>query len=238
MRNIPSFCVVLPMYNEAANASACVHELSLFLDKVETKTAIIAVDDGSQDDTLAVLNELKRDYPELIVVAHEKNKGYGAANRTAFAVGIENSFDYALVMDADRTQRIEYIERFFAPMLSSVDFIKATRYAKGGGVKGVPFKRWIVSWVGNTFAKLVLNLPITDYTNGFRAIRCDLLAKMECRENGFAMLIEEVAQAKKLHATFDEVPYTLTVRAADCPASKFVYSWPVYRSYLRKLFNK
>ena len=123
-------------------------------------------------------------------------------------------------------------------MQSSIDFIKATRYAKGGGVRGVPFKRWIVSWAGNTFAKLVLRLPITDYTNGFRAIRCSLLEKMECHENGFAILIEEVAQPKKLHARFDEVPYTLTVRAAECSGSKFTYSWNVYKSYLKNLFNR
>lgn len=234
---LPNFCVILPMYNEASNAEACIKELSSFLDGVSARTAIIAVNDGSSDGTWEKLNSLTLKHSKLIVANHPENKGYGAANKTAFSLALANGFDYALVMDADRTQRIHYIEGFFEPMRQNVDFIKATRYAKGGGVDGVPFKRWAVSWLGNLFARLVLRVPLTDYTNGFRAIKTELLAQMDCRENGFALLIEEVYQAKKLNATFDEVPYRLTVRADLISNSKFIYSWKVYKSYLKNLFG-
>ena len=234
---IPSFCVILPMFNEEKGASASIRGIAQFLRGVEARTAIIAVDDGSRDRTLAVLNALKGELPSLIVAAHEKNQGYGAANRTAFAVAVKEGFEYALVMDADGTQSPQYIERFFEPMRAAVDFIKATRYARGGSVTGVRFRRWVISWAGNKLARLVLRLPITDYTNGFRAIRIPILKRLRCKESGFAMLIEEVVQAKKLGATFAEVPYRLTARAKEASASKFVYSGKIYLGYLRNLFN-
>ena len=234
---IPSFCIVLPMFNEESNAEASIRSIAGYLSGVETRTAIIAVEDGSRDRTLDVLRRLARDIPCLTVIAHEKNSGYGAANRTGFAAAIREGFDYVLVMDADGTQSPEFIGRFFEPMKSAVDFIKATRYARGGSVVGVQFQRWFISWAGNKFAHLVLRLPLTDYTNGFRAIRTSLLARIHCREPGFAMLIEEVVQAKKLGASFGEAPYKLTARAKEDSPSKFVYSWRIYREYLRNLFK-
>lgn len=233
---IPSFCVVLPMFNEECSAEASIRGIAGYLSGVETRTAIVAVEDGGKDRTLEVLRRLARDIPRLTVISHEKNRGYGAANRTGYAAAIQEGFDYVLVMDADGTQAPEFIGRFFEPMRASVDFIKATRYARGGSVAGVKFNRWFISWAGNKFAKLVLRLPLTDYTNGFRAIKTSILARMQCREPGFAMLIEEVAQAKKLGASFAEVPYQLTARAKEESASKFVYSWRVCLGYLRNLF--
>jgi hypothetical protein len=59
---------------------------------------------------------------------------------------------------------------------------------------------------------------------------------MNSSDSGFSMLIEEVAQARALGASFDEVPYTLTSRKA-AGGSKFVYSLRVYWSYLRHLMR-
>ena len=100
----PSFCIVLPMFNESASAAKCIATIHAFLASVPTRTRIIAVDDGSRDGTDRVLRDLKADYPALIVEIHEQNRGYGGANRTGFARAIKEGFEYALVMDADLTQ--------------------------------------------------------------------------------------------------------------------------------------
>lgn len=237
-KQVPTFCVVLPMYNEGNSAEKCVSGIADYLSELHTRTAIIAVNDGSSDNTIDVLNELKKQYPNLIIVDCKQNGGYGAANRAGFRAAIDNGFDYALVMDADGTQNPVYIEQFLRPMMLSVDFIKATRYSRHSRVEGVSFKRRMISLVGNRMAKLYLRTPISDYTNGFRAIKCTLLARMMTQEKGFSMLVEEVVQAKKLHATFFEVPYTLTCRAQGESVSKFVYSFRVYGSYLKQLFGR
>ena len=236
--DIPEFCIILPMYNEAKNAQNCVEGIIKFLRSEQVKFQVIAVNDGSSDGTLNVLRSIQKEYLELIILNHEINSGYGAAVRTGFQFVIENKKEYALVMDADGTQSPRFIKGFFKPMSLGVDFIKATRYTKNGRVIGVPLFRRSISWFGNHLAQIMLKTPLTDYTNGFRAIKLNLLQKLKTTEKGFPVLLEEVYLARKLNATFDEVSYTLNVRQASDSGSKFVYSFRVYKSYLKYLFKK
>ncbi len=224
------------MYNEQANARACITTIYALLSSLDFGAAIIAVDDGSCDDTWSVLQDLAGTIPSLRLCRHDRNQGYGAANRTGFAAAIAGGFEYALVMDADGTQDPQFIRGFLPHMHRGVDFIKATRYARGSRVEGVDFRRKAISWLGNKVARVALRIPLTDFTNGFRAIRSDLLKQLTTHDNGFSVLMEEVVQARRLGATFAEVPYTLTVRRAPGSASKFTYSFTVYRNYLTYLF--
>jgi hypothetical protein len=122
-------------------------------------------------------------------------------------------------------------------MSAGRDFIKATRYASGGRVIGVDWRRYVISWIGNRLGRIVLRCDLTDYTNGFRAIRSSLLERLETRETSFVVLIEEIRVARRLRATFAEVPYTLTVRGRSSGRSKFSYSWRTYLNYLNHLFR-
>lgn len=225
------------MYNEHSNAVKCIETIDHYLKSVKTRTGIIAVDDGSTDGTGRILHDLMPSHPALMVEIHPENRGYGGANRTGFSRAVKEGFEYALVMDADLTQDPVYIGSFIDAMHGKADFIKATRYAQGGRIQGVPFARAFVSWAGNRLARLVLRCGISDFTNGFRAIRTDFLPRLVTHESGFAMLMEEVCQARRLGATFAEVPYTLTVRD-DGSKSKFRYSWAVYWAYLRHLLPR
>ncbi len=226
------------MYNEQDSAEKSIGGIADFLSTLHSRTSVIAVNDGSLDNTLGVLQELSKRYPSLIVVNCASNGGYGEANRAGFRAAIEHGFDYAMVMDGDGTQHPVFIEQFLRPMMLSYDFIKATRYSPFSKVEGVSFKRRFISLVGNKMAKVCIRAPITDYTNGFRAIKCTLLARMMTKEKGFSMLIEEVVQGKKLGAKFYEVPYTLTARGKGESMSKFVYSLGVYGSYLKHLLSR
>jgi len=238
MSMLPSFCVVLPVYNESECIEQCVKEIAAHLLNIDTKTGIVAVDDGSTDNSLQILRELQNECPNLIVHSHECNVGYGAANRTASKIASELKFDYALVMDADGTQAVEFIDRFLEPMQKGVEFIKGTRYAKGGRVEGVHWKRVLVSRVGNKLAQWLMHVPLTDFTNGFRAIKADIWGQLATTERGFAMLIEEVYLAKRLGISFAEVPYVLTARQEDSSQSKFTYSLSVYKRYAQYLLKR
>ena len=235
---LPSFCIALPVYNEAVGIENCITNIAAFLKTVPTRTAIVAVDDGSRDETWNILLRLQHELPSLILERHVQNGGYGEAQRTLCRLAFENGFEYALVMDADGTQAPHYIANFFEPMRRRIDFVKATRYDKNGSVEGVPWQRYWISRVGNLFAHFVMRLPVTDFSNGFRAIRTEAWTKIATTERNFVVLIEEVYLAGKLGLTFAEVPYVLSVRKEPGSKSKFTYHWSIYRQYLRYVFKR
>lgn len=235
---LPSFCVALPVYNEAAVIESCIDNIARFLDTLDARTGIVAVDDGSTDDSFEVMRRMQERLPQLIVHRHERNGGYGGANRTLCRLAVDHCFDYALVMDADGTQEPRYIANFFPLMREGTDFIKATRYRLGGGVAGVPWQRRAISRVGNFLAQICMNIPLSDFSNGFRCIRTDKWQQLRSTERNFEVLIEECHLAQKLGLTFGEVPYILTVRQEEGSVSKFSYRWSVYRNYLRYVFKR
>jgi len=235
---LPSFCIALPVYNEAAVIANCIDNIARFLDTIDARTGIIAVDDGSADDSFEVMCRMQDRLPQLVVHRHERNGGYGTANRTLCRLAADHRYDYALVMDADGTQDPRYIANFLPLMLQGVDFIKATRYRLGGSVDGVPWQRRAISRAGNMLAQICMNIPLSDFSNGFRCIKTDKWQQLKSTERNFEILIEECHLARKIGLTFGEVPYVLTVRHEEGSVSKFSYRWSVYRNYLRYVFKR
>ena len=229
---IPSFLVALPMYNEENNVERCISQIFDVLNKIETRNGILAVNDGSIDRTALILQSLLSDYPRLYVVNHEKNRSYGGAVRSAYKFAIDHHFEYILFMDADLTQDPKYILDFLLKMEEGYDVIKASRYIKGSSVVGVPQYRVTISRFGNLIARYSLRVPITDYTNGFRAIKTSLAERFCLKANTFEVLMEEIFQAKHASASFVEVSYQLTSRLLE-EDSKFQYNPIVFYNYLK-----
>jgi dolichol-phosphate mannosyltransferase len=228
-----SFAVVVPMYNEAQGAEKCVRAICAALDSFTYRTALIVIDDGSYDETRNILARLQPEHSRLIVVTHEQNSGYGSALRTGARRAADMSFDYVLFMDSDLTNDPRYLPLFVAKMQQDYDVIKASRYVSGGGVVGVPAWRTAISIAGNRIASILYGLSLHDCTNGFRAVKIDILRQMHLHERGFAIIMEELYQAKFLAKTFCEVPYTLTARTQIARPSSFIYRPQIFYSYLK-----
>jgi glycosyltransferase involved in cell wall biosynthesis len=228
---LPSFCIGLPVYNEAAVVESCIDRIAQFLKGVPARTTIIAVDDASRDDSYKVMLELSHRLP-IIVHRHECHGGYGAANRTLCRLAAELGSEYVIVMNIDETQDPIFIASFFPLMRRGIDFIKATRYRLGGHVEGVPWVSFMISRVGNLLAQLFLRIPLSDSSNAFRAIRSDKWQQLKTSECGFELLIEECYCAKKLGLTIAEVPCVLEGRKESGPESKFSYHWNSYLNYI------
>jgi glycosyltransferase involved in cell wall biosynthesis len=228
----PSFIVALPMYNEEAYAERCLRAIFPVLDRIKVRNAIVVVNDGSRDHTLSILEKMRPEFERLHVVNHDVNRGYGGSIRTAFKFAIDHEYDYVLFMDADLTQDPLCILDFLPHMANGVDMIKASRYIDGSRVIGVPRYRVVISSLGNAFAKVAFHLPITDYTNGFRAIKISLAKQFDLKENHFPILVEEMWQAKQFAKSYAEVSYSLTTRQ-NAGDSKFSYDYKVYARYLK-----
>ena len=232
-------CIIIPMYNEEVGAQECLATIAPCLVRLPGISTILVVEDGSKDTTKKVVEDFisSQEIPCVKIVAHERNQGYGAALRTGIKYAIENGYDYALFMDSDLTNHPRDLPQFYEKMQEGYDYIKATRYSKGGKVEGVPWQRRIISRVGNVFAGPAFRLPISDFTNGFRAVRVEILKQMQLSERGFPIIVEELWQAKKYARTFCEVPYVLTSRAEVRGKTSFSYGWPTYKAYLKYVWK-
>jgi dolichol-phosphate mannosyltransferase len=229
----PSFAVVIPAHNEEAVIGACVEAVNAALDSLPNRTALIVVDDGSRDATPRLLSELTPRYPRLLVVTHLVNRGYGAGLRSGTDEATRLDHDYVVFMDSDLTNDPSYLRAFAERMADGADVIKASRYVAGGGTRGVPRWRSALSRVGNLTARLLFGLPVRDCTNGFRAVRTDLLSAVDLHENGFAVIMEELHQLRRLARSYAEVPIVLTARTTEQGRSSFSFGPRAMLSYLR-----
>ncbi|MDO8435404.1 MAG: glycosyltransferase family 2 protein [bacterium] len=228
-------CIVVPMYNEAALARESIMMILSYTRQLSIVATVVVVDDGSHDATRTIVDSLVHevgDTEKLILVAHEHNRGYGAALRTGMHYAIDHGFDYVVYMDSDLTNHPKYLTLFCDKMLEGYDYIKATRYAPGGGMEGVPWKRQMMSRWGNRVARVLFGLPLTDITNGFRALKVSLAAKLQLTESGFPIMMEELYQVQALTRSFAEVPYILTSRQAWQGTTHFGYDLSTLSTYL------
>jgi dolichol-phosphate mannosyltransferase len=227
-----SFCVIIPMFNEEQGAEQCVRSVGAALAQFSERKALLVVNDGSGDRTGAILDRLSEEIPGLKVV-HQNNAGYGGALRTGVREAAADRYDYVLFMDSDLTNDPADIRKFVDRMREGFDVIKASRYRTGGGMQGVPWRRRAISQTGNAVARLLFGMGIRDCTNGFRAVRTSILEKMDLRENGFSIIMEELYQCKFLAHSYCEVPVLLTNRTDNQRPTSFGYTPETFLKYLK-----
>lgn len=229
----PSFAVVVPMFNEQSGAERCITEISHALNHIDATCKIIAIDDGSSDRTSNILNSLLELNENLHVLIHKQNQGYGGALRTGIKKAYELDLTYVLFMDSDLTNQPSDIIHFFKKMESNADVIKATRYSDGGNVEGVPLKRRIISTIGNVISRALFRLPLTDPTNGFRALRTHLVIGINFKEKGFPIIMEELYLLSSMKLIYENVPVILSNRNSDGRGSSFAYTPTQIFNYLK-----
>jgi glycosyltransferase involved in cell wall biosynthesis len=227
------------VYNEEAIAKPNIEIILGYAKKLPPLVTVLVVNDGSQDSTADILKDLLNRYKDsnFQVISHPQNVGYGAALKTGIKFAVDNHYDYALFMDGDLTNHPKYLEKFYEKMSEGWDYIKATRYSKGGSVQGVSWNHRIISMVGNLVARILYGLPLTDITNGFRAVKTNILKQMNFTEQGFVMIMEELYQAKFLTESFCEIPYVLTCRGEGQGTTHFSYGPRICMQYLKYAFK-
>ena len=225
--------IVLPVYNEAATIERSVEAVADVARRYPGAARMIAVDDDSADDSAAILEALAPRVDVLEVVRHELNGGYGAALRTGARRAQELGLEYVTFMDSDLTNPPEDVLKIGRLAAEGHPYIKATRFAAGGRMDGVPWRRAVFSHAGNTVAARLYGTGLTDPTNGFRAMKAELANRWPIRERGFACIVEELDHVLRAGIRPVEFPTVLTSRTADQRVSSFGYTPKVIASYLR-----
>lgn len=232
-------CIVIPMYNEEGIARHSIETIISYARKLPPTITVLVINDGSKDATGNIVKQLiaESENEDLHLVSHSVNQGYGAALITGIHYACDNNYEYVLFMDSDLTNHPKYLQGFYEKMADGYDYIKATRYARGGATVGVPLQYRILSAVGNLLARFLYGLPLTDLTNGFRAVKVDILKQINLSESGFSIIMEELYYAKYFAQSFCDVPYVLTSRFDGQGKSKFSYGPRTYFRYLKYPVN-
>jgi dolichol-phosphate mannosyltransferase len=167
----PRVLAFLPVYNEQAQIGPLLERYKPVLANGVVQE-VIAVDDGSTDQTPAILKQ----YPFCTVITHPTHQGCGDAIRSAYRYALDKQFDIFVIMAGNGKDDPAQIEQLVEPIQRDrADYVQGSRFLKGGFSQGLPQHRNIAIRVFTWTFSLFLLRRYTDCTNGFRAYRTSIL---------------------------------------------------------------
>jgi glycosyltransferase involved in cell wall biosynthesis len=201
--------ILMPVFDERATIEAAIDD-ALTAELPVASRQLVVVDDGSTDGTRELLEG--RDWPaEVVVVHHDRNRGKGAAVRTALqhAAG-----EYAAILDADLEYRAADLGPVLEPLIAGD---AAVVFGTRAWTSQAAFSFWYV--MGNKAVTLATNVLyncwISDVMTCHKAMRTDLFRSLDLRERGFAIEPEIAARVLRSGARIHEVPIAYKARGRD-----------------------
>jgi glycosyltransferase involved in cell wall biosynthesis len=198
-RLVKSLSVIFPAFNEEGNIRAVVEDAYQNIWKFTSLFEIIVVNDGSKDRTGDICDRLVEELPEVRVVHHARNQGYGAALKS----GIQSAqHDLIFFTDADGQFDIKEV----AALLEDTDAydIVAGYRAK----RQDPPHRLLFAWGWNILVRIVLGIRIRDIDCAFKVFHRRVFNKVQIQSVGAMVNTEIFAQIFRFGMTVKEVPVT------------------------------
>jgi dolichyl-phosphate beta-glucosyltransferase len=161
-----SITIVIPVYNEEKRILPTLKSILSWFSRKKIDHEVAIVDDGSTDNTLKVIEDIKNSHPEISIFKLPHNSGKGAAVRKGMLKG---KGDYILFMDADSSTPIEEFEKFLPAIKNHKDIIIGTRKMQGADI--IEYQPFFREFLGKGFtwlSKITTRANISDFTCGFK----------------------------------------------------------------------
>jgi glycosyltransferase involved in cell wall biosynthesis len=180
--------IIIPAYNEAPTIELVLRRVC----DLDLRAEILVVDDGSSDDTTAIVEGLSGELPSVRLIRHERNQGKGAAVRNGIG---ESTGDIVLIQDADLEYDPRDLPKLLAPLLEGVaDVVYGSRLRGGEPQRAHMF--W--HYAGNRFLSLLTNVlyntTISDMEVGYKAFRGELIRSIHLISDDFRFEPEVTAK--------------------------------------------
>lgn len=226
--------VLLPAYNEEESLPLLLPKIQSTMETMKEAYKVLVCNDGSRDQTQAMLEDYAKTLP-LEIIEHKINRGLGEAVRDLYerAVEITQPGDIMIRLDCDDTHEPEYIPAIVSKVREGYDVVIASRFAPGGGQKGVNAYRAFISRGANLFMKVFFPIQgLKEYSCGFRGYRAEKIKEaidfygnnfIQLKGLGFTCTLEKLVKLKLIGAKFGEVPFMLRYDQKQS-ASKMVSS--------------
>jgi len=195
---IRSLSVFFPAYNEEANIKNTVIEAKAVLEKIAGEWEIIVIDDGSKDQTGAIVAKLSQQDKRIRLITHKPNQGYGAALRTGFYNSV---YDWIACTDADGQFDFGEISNLLKKR-DQFQVVIGYRIDRQD-----PLKRKIFGWGWTVLANLLLGLRVRDVDCAFKLVKkevIDTIPKLRSTRGGM-ISPELLALARKKGFKITEV---------------------------------
>ena len=196
--------VVIPVYNEVNNIA----EILRRVQATNLPTEIIVVDDGSQDGTRAILQQLNGN-GKVRVILHERNQGKGAAVVTGMQAA---QGDILLIQDAD----LEYDPRDYPTLLQPIqegvaEVVYGSRFL-GAPHRVAMFWHMVANKLLTLMTNMLYNTILTDMETGYKVFRREVIQGMKIRSKRFNFEPEFTAKVIKRKYRIFEVPISFNPR--------------------------
>ena len=212
----PLVSVVIPCLNEAENIESCVTAALAALKAMGVSGEVVVADNDSEDDSARLAEQAGA---HVIV---ERRRGYGSAYLAGFAASTGR---YIVMADADLTYDFNDIPRFVAALEEGAEMVIGDRMdnIRPGAMP------WLHRYVGNPLLSGLLNLffrtGIKDAHCGMRALRRDVLPRLDLRTTGMEFASEMVIRASKENLKIAEFPIEYHPRGGESKLSSFRDGW-------------
>jgi glycosyltransferase involved in cell wall biosynthesis len=193
-----SLSVFFPAYNDEGSIALMVEKALELLPRFTDDYEVIVVNDGSSDGTAAVLDELARRLPQLRVIHHPKNRGYGGALSTGFANATK---EWVFYTDGDAQYDVDELADLIPLLTDEVDVVNGYKLKRSDSKR-----RIVLGALYKFLARLLFGLPIRDVDCDFRLLRRSALQSIDLVSNSGVVCTEMVYKLHAAGCRFAEMP--------------------------------
>ena len=189
--------VILPAYNEATRIQPVIEEIAC------KGYNMVIVNDGSSDNTLDVIKQSKKRYPDQIhIFSLMINRGVGVATQTGFDAVFRFNPKYVVSMDSDGQHSADDLDNVIAPLVKG----EAQAVIGVRPLKDMPLSRNFANAVMNFLTKMFYRVDVSDSQTGFRAITVEALREIDINARGYLISSEFIREVNDNKIPFVEVP--------------------------------
>lgn len=187
-----------PAYNDSGTIASLVISARTTAQKLTQDFEIIVVNDGSADHTAEIADELAHTYPEVRVIHHPRNRGYGGALRSGFSGATKDLIFYT---DGDAQYDPAELEQLWPKMVPGVDVVNGYKISRSD-----PMHRIIIGRVYHHTVKRLFGLKVRDVDCDFRLIRRSVFERITLEHNSGVICLELMKKLTDAGCVIAEVP--------------------------------
>ncbi len=198
------FLIFLPTYNESGYIKTIINKIRFKYPEID----VLVINDGSTDDTKYIIDHI----PEIYVINHTTNKGYGYSLIEGFKYAVKWQYRYLITIDGDLQHDPEEIKAFIrATSYTDADIISGSRllHTTNKQLQDIPNIRYRINQRITRYINRLTNHSITDAFCGFKLYKVSALSDLNLTETGYGFPLQFWFEADRRGLGVKEIPVKL-----------------------------